>query len=178
MCFIRLVVKTDILEGPSLYLQKGATINLTCTVNYSPDESSSSFIFWYHNEKLINYSGEKRGVDVRTERMFAKDGLGSMLSRLLIKEAMSSDSGNYSCQLTTASVAPAHVNVYVLNNGENPAAMQTGETRQEKGAKQDLSPINNTSNNKRLNAQTNQHLFHALLAAPLLAWYKSQRIQR
>jgi hypothetical protein len=154
---------------------------LTCTVNYSPEASTKAFIFWYHNDRLINFdsSDGHRGVDVRTERhVDARGEPSGMLSRLLISDASSPDSGNYSCAPSAAASNKAHVAVYVLNSGENPAAMQTGRDAKA-GAdgkhQHELPPVNNASNNKRFNAQTNRHLFHGLLAATLILWYHSSR---
>lgn len=46
--FIYLVPTAAILGGPDLYVDKGSTINLTCTVKFSPEPPV--FIFWYHEE--------------------------------------------------------------------------------------------------------------------------------
>ncbi|RWS27320.1 hypothetical protein B4U80_06533 [Leptotrombidium deliense] len=48
------------------------------------------------------------------------------ISRLIISDARSSDSGNYSCKLSQF-VNSGVVTVHVLNGGENPAAMQHGK---------------------------------------------------
>ncbi|CAO1439875.1 unnamed protein product, partial [Diamesa tonsa] len=39
-----------ILGGPDFYVQKGSTINLTCSIRLGPEESQI-FIFWYHKEE-------------------------------------------------------------------------------------------------------------------------------
>lgn len=41
----------SILGGPDFYVQKGSTINLTCTIRLAPDESPA-FIFWYHEDEV------------------------------------------------------------------------------------------------------------------------------
>lgn len=164
-----------IAEESPLYVAKGSAIRLTCNVNYSPEETTSSYIFWYHNDRLINYDSNDRGVVVRTERRYDANGTGSMISSLLINGASHRDAGNYSCKLqtpalTSSATAPA-VTVYILNAGETPAAMQRGDkTRPE------LAHINNTSNNKRLNSQTDRNLFRGLLAVPVLVWYASKSL--
>lgn len=42
----------SILGGPDFYVQKGSTINLTCTIRLGPDESPA-FIFWYHEDEVM-----------------------------------------------------------------------------------------------------------------------------
>lgn len=39
-----------ILGGPDLYVDKGSTINLTCTIRFGPEPPGS--IFWYHENKV------------------------------------------------------------------------------------------------------------------------------
>lgn len=42
-----------ILGGPDFYVQKGSTINLTCSIRLGPEESPA-FIFWYHEEEVFH----------------------------------------------------------------------------------------------------------------------------
>nr|XP_036220304.1 hemicentin-1 [Bactrocera oleae] len=118
--FVRLnvVVPTaTILGGPDLHVDKGSTINLTCTVKFSPEPPA--YIFWYHHEEVINYDSSRGGVSVITEK-------GDVTtSFLLIQNADLADSGKYSCAPSNADVAS--VRVHVLN-GEHPEAMQTGSS--------------------------------------------------
>ncbi|CAG7725671.1 unnamed protein product, partial [Allacma fusca] len=78
------------------------------------------FIFWYHNDRMINY-GSSREVSVHTEP-------GSKThSRLTIRDARITDSGNYTCK--TAHAEPASIYVYVsqasgLFSGDKIAAIQ------------------------------------------------------
>lgn len=44
-----------ILGGPDLHVDKGSTINLTCTVKFSPEPPA--YIFWYHHEEVIKIYG-------------------------------------------------------------------------------------------------------------------------
>lgn len=39
-----------ILGGPDLYVDKGSTINLTCTIRFGPEPPG--YIFWYHENKV------------------------------------------------------------------------------------------------------------------------------
>ncbi|XP_055376713.1 protein amalgam-like isoform X2 [Condylostylus longicornis] len=118
--FVRLnvVVPTaTILGSPDIHVDKGSTINLTCTVKYSPEPPA--YIFWYHHEEVINYDSSRGGVSVITEK-------GDVTtSFLLIQNADLADSGKYSCAPSNADVAS--VRVHVLT-GEHPEAMQTGSS--------------------------------------------------
>ncbi|XP_063225137.1 protein sidekick-like isoform X4 [Bacillus rossius redtenbacheri] len=113
---LNIVVPTaTILGGPELHVDMGSTINLTCTIRFSPEPPA--YIFWYHHDEVISYDSSRGGVSVITEK-------GEVTtSYLLIQNAELSDSGKYSCSPSNADVAS--VRVYVLN-GERPAAMQTG----------------------------------------------------
>ncbi|XP_068916511.1 zwei Ig domain protein zig-8 isoform X2 [Tenebrio molitor] len=105
----------QILGGPDLHVDKGSTINLTCSIRFSPEPPA--YIFWYHRDDVISYDSNRGGVSVITEK-------GDVTtSFLLIQHADISDSGKYSCSPSNADVAS--VRVHVLN-GERPAAMQTG----------------------------------------------------
>ncbi|XP_023217411.1 zwei Ig domain protein zig-8-like isoform X2 [Centruroides vittatus] len=108
------VAKATIPEGPHLYIQSGNTINLTCIITEST--SPPVYVFWYHDDKVINYDST-RGIRVATEKG------PTTISRLQIHNAHPSDSGNYSCVPSYAD--PANITVHVLN-GEKPAAMQHG----------------------------------------------------
>ncbi|XP_021919694.1 uncharacterized protein LOC110829846 isoform X2 [Zootermopsis nevadensis] len=111
----RKVPTATILGGPDLHVDRGSTINLTCTIKDSTEPPA--YIFWYHHEDVINYDSSRGGVTVITEK-------GEVTtSYLLIQDAVASDSGRYSCRPSNAEGAV--VKVHVLN-GEFPAAMQTG----------------------------------------------------
>ncbi|XP_055939923.1 uncharacterized protein LOC129969387 isoform X1 [Argiope bruennichi] len=107
--------KAKIIGGPTLYINSGSTINLTCLVMESP--VPPDYVFWYHNGKVINYDSP-RGISVHTEKA------QRTTSKLLISNAQPSDSGNYSCVPSNAE--PAAIGLHVLN-GEHPAAMQHGK---------------------------------------------------
>lgn len=42
-----------ILGGPDLYVDKGSTINLTCTIRFGPEPPG--YIFWYHENKVSGF---------------------------------------------------------------------------------------------------------------------------
>lgn len=49
--YMSTVPTATILGGPDLHVDKGSTINLTCTVKFSPEPPA--YIFWYHHEEVI-----------------------------------------------------------------------------------------------------------------------------
>lgn len=110
-----IVSKASIPGGPTLYLNSGSTLNLTCEIMESP--MAPDFVFWYHNGRVINYEINNRGISIHTEK------LPKTLSRLLISNAQPQDSGNYSCVPSNAE--PADITVHVLN-GERPQALSHG----------------------------------------------------
>ncbi|CAL8126027.1 unnamed protein product [Orchesella dallaii] len=106
---------TEVIGGPDLFIDRGSTINLTCTVKHSPEPPS--YIIWNHNNAIISYSSPRGGVSVLTEKG------PTTTSYLLIQQAKPTDSGRYSCNPSNA--VPHSIVVHVLN-GELPAAMHTG----------------------------------------------------
>ncbi|XP_053206430.1 uncharacterized protein LOC128390700 [Panonychus citri] len=145
-----IALKTIITEGANLYLKKGANINITCIINYIPEPGSNSFIIWQHSDQIINYDSRGRGAKLTNSQVIippfsltstspsainthTTTGTRVMASNLFVSSATSSDSGNYTCRLTSTSLPshyakPALIHVHVLNGGENPAAMQGGAT--------------------------------------------------
>ncbi|XP_053677009.1 uncharacterized protein LOC128727157 [Anopheles nili] len=114
-------VKLDVIEakaeifGPSeKYLKPGSMLRLTCRVVQSNEPPL--YIFWYHNNRMINYDAH-RGVNVSTEA-------DNRYSELVISHTNTLNSGNYSCVSNNAVAASTLVHIL---NGENPAAMQHGD---------------------------------------------------
>lgn len=53
------------IVGPTIkYLTPGSTLKLICRVLQSTE--NPAFIFWYHNNRMINYDVD-RGINVSTE---------------------------------------------------------------------------------------------------------------
>lgn len=50
------------------------------------------YVFWYHNDRMINYDTARGGVTVSTEPG------PKTHSRLVVNHATHADSGNYSCR--------------------------------------------------------------------------------
>ncbi|XP_065089297.1 uncharacterized protein LOC135710604 [Ochlerotatus camptorhynchus] len=114
-------VQLDVVEakaeifGPSdKYLKPGSTLRLTCRVVQSNEQPL--YIFWYHNNRMINYDVHL-GVNVSTES-------DNRFSELVITHSNTINSGNYSCVSNNAVAASTYVHIL---NGENPAAMQHGD---------------------------------------------------
>nr|XP_027196572.1 uncharacterized protein LOC113791052 [Dermatophagoides pteronyssinus] len=110
------VSRAKIVEGPTLYLSSGSTLNLTCMVKDTPEPPD--YIFWYYNGQVINY-GSPRGIKVHTEKS------AQTISKLIILKAQANDSGNYSC--TPSNAEPAHIAVHVQNNANPAASIQHGK---------------------------------------------------
>uniref|UniRef100_A0A1I8MZ03 Ig-like domain-containing protein n=1 Tax=Musca domestica TaxID=7370 RepID=A0A1I8MZ03_MUSDO len=96
---------TEIIGAPDLYIESGSTINLTCVILNSPEPPA--YIFWNHNNAIINYDSPRGGVSVVTIKG------DTTTSFLLIKSARPSDSGHYQCNPSNAK--PKSVTVHVLN---------------------------------------------------------------
>ncbi|XP_058450060.1 uncharacterized protein LOC131429747 [Malaya genurostris] len=115
--FIQLDVveaKAEIFGPSEKYLKPGSTLRLTCRVVQSNEQPL--YIFWYHNNRMINYDVH-RGVNVSTEA-------DNRFSELVITHTNTLNSGNYSCVSNNAVAASTLVHIL---NGENPAAMQHGD---------------------------------------------------
>ncbi|KAL3279793.1 hypothetical protein HHI36_017301 [Cryptolaemus montrouzieri] len=100
---------------PEIFVKKGSTISLTCSINIHSTPPSS--VLWYHGQSVIDFDSPRGGISLETEKTEA-----GTTSKLLVTKALLSDSGNYTCMPSNAT--PASTVVHVLN-GEHPAAMQT-----------------------------------------------------
>ncbi|XP_058800988.1 lachesin-like [Phymastichus coffea] len=110
--FLEVVEARAEIVGPSeKFVRPGSTLQLHCLVKQSTE--TPSFLFWYHNRRMINYDVD-RGVNVSTD-------LTSRESWLEVPRASGRHSGNYTCEASNAT--PARVTVHIFN-GDNPAAMQ------------------------------------------------------
>ncbi|KAK6631340.1 hypothetical protein RUM44_005866 [Polyplax serrata] len=130
------------IQGPEdVYVKKGSTISLTCSVNVHSTPPSS--VLWYHGPSVVDFDSPRGGISLETEKTES-----GTTSRLLVTKASLVDSGNYTCVPSNAN--PSSVWVHVLNGkwlihievlkriircltrlltplGEHPAAMQHGE---------------------------------------------------
>lgn len=91
----------EIDGGPEKYVKSGSTLKLTCHLRQS--SVTPDFVFWYQDERMINYEGAN-GVKVISD---------AVSSTLIIEKAQSIHSGNYSC--VPYNVNPSSVIVHILN---------------------------------------------------------------
>lgn len=56
--------RAEIVGPPIRYLTPGSTLKLMCKIVQNTE--TSAFIFWYHDNRMINYDVE-RGINVSTE---------------------------------------------------------------------------------------------------------------
>ncbi|XP_040569501.1 kin of IRRE-like protein 1 [Lepeophtheirus salmonis] len=104
--------ETKILGPVEVFLNKGSTLNLTCTIKQGPKKQP--FILWSHNSKMLKYLSPEDGV-------LNVDKNGVITTQIIVEETDVQHSGEYRCE---PGAAPAyHVNVHVLS-GKLPAAMQ------------------------------------------------------
>lgn len=99
------------IGSPDMFVRAGSSLNLTCIISKSPE--LPAFVFWYHNERMINYdyeSKEKGRISLSKDPVKPDTGI----SQLLIRKAKVNDSGNYSCHFVGSGVEPAHIYVHVL----------------------------------------------------------------
>jgi len=94
---------TEIVGSPNIYLEEGATLNLTCLVRESPHPPQ--YIFWYHNNQPISYNSARGGISQITERG------DTTASFLLVQPARLIDSGLYSCQPSVGDLKSVTVHV-------------------------------------------------------------------
>lgn len=95
------------ISGPGeVFVKKGSTISLTCSVNVHSTPPSS--VLWYHGSSVVDFDSPRGGISLETEKTEA-----GTTSKLLVTKALLSDSGNYTCMPSNAS--PASAIVHVLN---------------------------------------------------------------
>ncbi|KAG0432597.1 hypothetical protein HPB47_020695 [Ixodes persulcatus] len=90
---------------PELFINSRSSINVSGAIEHRPEPPV--FVFWYHNDRLINYDAAK--------------GQDAYVSSLFIRNSRPQDSGNYTYGPSNAD--STSVVVHVLN-GERRAAMQ------------------------------------------------------
>ncbi|KAG8314493.1 hypothetical protein J6590_092047 [Homalodisca vitripennis] len=112
---LHVIVPTAFILGSGEYhIGEGSTISLVCIIENSP--SPPQYVFWYHNDKMVNYESTRGGVTVSTEPG------PKTHSRLIVNRASHSDTGNYTCRAPNTD--PDTIYVFVTKEGENTAAIQ------------------------------------------------------
>eukprot|EP00095_Tigriopus_kingsejongensis_P005088 maker-scaffold159_size295958-snap-gene-1.33 protein:Tk05088 transcript:maker-scaffold159_size295958-snap-gene-1.33-mRNA-1 annotation:"hypothetical protein KGM_18218" len=91
-----------ILADEEYHIDRGSSLSLVCIIEKAT--TPPQYVFWYHNERMINYDSE-RGISVTTT-----PGRKTH-SQLFIQRADVSDSGNYTCE--PSSSIPASIQVFV-----------------------------------------------------------------
>ncbi|XP_017466112.1 PREDICTED: uncharacterized protein LOC108359012 [Rhagoletis zephyria] len=112
-------LKANIIGPSDLYVKSGSDINLTCRIMQGPHELGN--IFWYKGNEIIDMSANLNEIDSGTRISVDNDWTDGLTSRLKIRRAMPSDTGNYTCVPTIAKTSSVYVHVII---GEHPAAMQ------------------------------------------------------
>lgn len=111
------------IAGPAIrYLTPKSQLRLVCRVVQTTE--ASSFIFWYHENRMINYDGY-RGINVSTEtgmwatyivsKIFGENYILHLEfpnSELSINEAILEHSGNYTCVPSNAEPASVLVHIF------------------------------------------------------------------
>ncbi|XP_023290818.1 zwei Ig domain protein zig-8 isoform X2 [Orussus abietinus] len=116
--FVNLNVVTSealILGRGEHHVDVGSIINLVCIIEKSP--TPPQYVFWYHNNRMINHD-TRCSVTVQTEP-------GPTESRLTIRQAVESDTGNYTC--SASNTKPASIYVFVTE-GDKMAAILRRKT--------------------------------------------------
>ncbi|XP_063242545.1 hemicentin-1-like [Bacillus rossius redtenbacheri] len=115
---LHVVVPSAFILGSGEYhIGEGSTISLVCIIENSP--SPPQYVFWYHNERMINYDTSRGGVSVSTEPG------PKTHSRLIINSATHGDSGNYTCRASNTEADTIYV---FVSRGDNTAAIQRQES--------------------------------------------------
>ncbi|XP_012221339.1 neuronal growth regulator 1-like [Linepithema humile] len=116
--FIRLNITeaySVIPGGPDLHVKQGSSLRLECQLMAAAE--SPSYVFWYRDERMINYDNEP-GVKFELKRN------GSVL---VVEKVKLSHGANYTCVPNNA--RPAHIMIQVIEEEEKPAAMHGGDRR-------------------------------------------------
>ncbi|XP_058798909.1 zwei Ig domain protein zig-8-like [Phymastichus coffea] len=120
--FVNLKVVTPeafILGSEEHHVDVRSIINLVCIIEKSP--TPPQYVFWYHNNRMINYDTTRGGVTVQTEP-------GLTQSRLTINNAIESDTGNYTC--SASNTKPASIFVFVTEGDKMAASRKNSGLRQ------------------------------------------------
>lgn len=94
--------KAEILGEPDKHVRSGSTFELVCVLRDSTEPPV--YVFWYHNDKMINYDSDRGGIAVNSD---------SEKSILTIQNAQRRDSGNFSCVPSNARLSS--ITVHILN---------------------------------------------------------------
>ncbi|EEB10524.1 conserved hypothetical protein [Pediculus humanus corporis] len=111
------VPEAFILGSGEHHVDTGSAISLICMIEKSP--VPPQYVFWFHNDRMINYDTARGGITVETN-----PGPKTQ-SHLTIRDAVDTDSGNYTC--SASNTEPASIFVFV-SEGDKMAAIQRRKT--------------------------------------------------
>ncbi|UXI16009.1 Serine-tRNA ligase [Sarcoptes scabiei] len=107
--YLHIVVPiAEIVGGPNIFVRLGEPINLTCLITSSPEPPS--FVFWYHNHRMINYDYQNSDQG-QIHLQKSLDRSDTIFSRLMITKAKLDHSGNYTCSPSNAESTHTYVHV-------------------------------------------------------------------
>ncbi|KAL1501081.1 hypothetical protein ABEB36_006474 [Hypothenemus hampei] len=109
---LQIVVPEATIQGSRSgehHVDVGSVIDLICIIDKSP--TPPQYVFWYHNDRMINYDTARGGITVETAPRPPRTQ-----SRLTIQDTNDADSGNYTC--SASNTEPASIYVFV-SEGDN-----------------------------------------------------------
>ncbi|XP_055704493.1 zwei Ig domain protein zig-8-like [Phlebotomus papatasi] len=114
-------LKADILGPSDLYVKSGSDIDLICKLSHRLADGAN--LFWYKDSDILEAATNANEISTDTSRRITvdTDWTDGLTSRVTIRRAVPSDTGNYTCYPTIASSSSVYVHVII---GEHPAAMQ------------------------------------------------------
>ncbi|XP_060524378.1 neurotrimin isoform X2 [Cylas formicarius] len=108
---LQIVVPEATIQGSRSgehHVDVGSVIDLVCVIEKSP--TPPQYVFWYHNDRMINYDTARGGIFVETT-----PGIRTQ-SRLTIRDTTDGDSGNYTCSASNTESASIYV---FVSEGDN-----------------------------------------------------------
>ncbi|XP_059609162.1 zwei Ig domain protein zig-8-like [Phlebotomus argentipes] len=114
-------LKADILGPSDLYVKSGSDIDLICKLSHRLADGAN--LFWYKDGDILEAATNANEISSDTSKRISADTdwTDGLTSRVTIRRAVPSDTGNYTCNPSLARPASVYVHVII---GEHPAAMQ------------------------------------------------------
>jgi len=127
--YVKLVVYeayAEISGGKEKVFKAGSRMQLTCTIKDITKQPS--YIFWYHNSRMINYDSTD-GVSVAVSSLHTR----SLISQLTIQWIRTSQAGNYSCSPSLVRPDTVLVRVEARGEGQPEPVLNSGSGRHKPG---------------------------------------------
>ncbi|XP_055604031.1 zwei Ig domain protein zig-8-like [Uranotaenia lowii] len=115
-------LRARILGPADIFVKSGSEIIMTCVIQQGPHDLGT--VFWYKGNTLIESTTQENSIHSGGDNQritVETDWTDGLTSRLKIKRAVQSDTGNYTCVPTMAKSSSVYAHVI---SGEHPAAMQ------------------------------------------------------